>query len=356
MTSSLTVGLSGGFIALAALFGLLAWRDARAELAGRLAAGLCLSLAALELTTGPLGAALQAWLWTPLRIAGGFNVALLWLFCLAVLRDGFRIRRFEALGFILFSLGPLANMHDWNATPGATLLVLALAIAPFLAIGHVIWVAIAERGGDLVEGRHRARVWLVAILAAAALVSVASENIADRDLADFVRLALASLPGVTILGLWLTSIAPQSLRFEAPTAAESETALSKVDPRDQPLLVSLVAAMEQGLYREPGLTIERAAEALKTPTHRLRAVINHGLGHRNFAAFVNGYRLAYAKAALADPNRGRETILAIAYESGFAALQTFNRVFKEAEGDTPSGYREKRLREAAQNQRTPLDS
>jgi AraC-like DNA-binding protein len=81
----------------------------------------------------------------------------------------------------------------------------------------------------------------------------------------------------------------------------------------------------------------------------LRAVINQGLGHRNFASFVNGYRLAYAKAALADPVRGRETVLAIAYEAGFASLQTFNRVFKETEGDTPSGFREKRLRDAAQN-------
>lgn len=356
MTSSLTAGLSGGFIALAALFGLLAWRDARTEMTGRLAAGLCVSLASLELTTGPLGAALSAWVWTPLRIAGSFNVALLWLFCLAVLRDGFRLRRIEVLGFMLFSAGPLANMHDWNATPGAVPLVLAFAIAPFLAISHVIWVAIAERGDDLVEGRQRGRVWLVAILVAAALVSVTSENIADRDVADLVRLALASMPGVAILGLWLTSIAPQRLRFETPAAAESAAAAPKVDPRDQALLVRLVAAMEQGLYRESGLTIELAAETLKTPTHRLRAVINQGLGHRNFAAFVNAYRLTYAKAALADPNRGRETVLAIAYESGFAALQTFNRVFKEAEGDTPSGYREKRLREAAQNQKTPPDS
>jgi AraC-like DNA-binding protein len=353
MTSTLTAGLSGGFVALAVLLGYLAWRDARSELAGRLAAGLCVSLAALELATGPMGTALPPWVWAPLRVAGGFNVGLLWLFCLALLRDGFRLRRSEVIGFVVFSAGPLATMHDWSATPGADPLVALIAVAPFFAIGHIIWVAISEHGGDLVEGRQKARVWLVAILAAAALVSVASESLADGDRAAFVRLGLASLPGIVILGAWMSTINPGRLRFEKPETAESAQLPAGVDPRDQALLSALVTAMEQGLYREPGLTIERVAETLKTPTHRLRAIINQGLGHRNFAAFVNGYRLTYAKMALADPGRGRETVLAIAYESGFAALQTFNRVFKEAEGKTPSAYREKHLRDAAQIQKVP---
>lgn len=356
MTSTLTAGLSGGFIALACLFGLLAWRDTRAELAGRLAAGLCMSLAALEITTGPLGDGIATWVWAPLRIVGGFNVALLWLFCLSVLRDGFKVGRAESIGFVALSAGPLATMHDWSTTPGAEPLVWLIAVAPFLAIAHILWVAITERGGDLVEGRQRARFWMVAVLAAAAVVSVASEDIADTDTAALVRLGLASLPGISVLGIWLTAIRPGRLRFEAPVAADTQEPQTTVDPRDQALLATLADAMEQGLYREPGLTIERLAETLNVPTHRLRTVINQGLGHRNFAAFVNGYRLAYAKAALADPTRGRETVLAIAHKSGFAALQTFNRVFKDAEGDTPTGYREKRLRAAAQNQKTPPDS
>jgi AraC-like DNA-binding protein len=355
--STLTTALSGGFIVLAALLGLLAWRDARKELAGRLAAGLCLALVALEVTTGPIGATLPAWIWTPLRIVGGFNVGLLWLFCLAVLRDGFRLRRFETIGFMIFSIGPLATMQNWSAVPGAGPIVMLIAIAPFFAIGHIIWVAISEHGGDLVQGRQNARVWLVAILAAAALTSVASESFSDASAASLVRLGLASLPAIAIMSAWLTAIDTKRLRFEPPaTAAAIAPTEASVDPRDQALLATLVKTMDAGLYRESGLTIERLAEELKTPTHRLRAVINQGLGHRNFASFVNGYRLAYAKAALADPARGRETVLAIAYESGFAALQTFNRVFKDAEGDTPTGFREKRLREAAQNQKSPLIS
>lgn len=347
MTSALTAGLSGGFIALLGLLGLLAARDARDALAGRLLAWLCFSVAALELTTGPLGQTLASEIRTPLRVMGGFNVALLWLFCLAVLRDSFRIRHLEQVGFVLFSLGPLATMIDWGETPGADLRTTLIALAPLLAIGHIGWVALSERSGDLVEGRHRGRVWLVGLLATAALVSVVSENLGDPGTATLVRIALAGIPTLTVSCFWLTALEPGRLLFE-PAAATATP--SRIDPRDQSMLAALVEAMDAGLYREPGLTIERLAGTLRTPTHRLRVVINQGLGHRNFAGFVNGYRLAYAKAALADPVRGRETVLVIAYESGFAALQSFNRVFKDAEGETPTGFRERRLRQTAQNQ------
>jgi hypothetical protein len=43
MASTLTTGLSGGFVALAVMLGLLAWRHAGKELSGRLLAALCLS-------------------------------------------------------------------------------------------------------------------------------------------------------------------------------------------------------------------------------------------------------------------------------------------------------------------------
>ena len=353
MTSALTAGLSGGFIALVGLLGLLACRDARAALAGRLLAGLCASVAALELTTGPIGDSLPAGIWTPLRVIGGFNIAMLWLFCLAVLRDGFRIRRLEQVGFVLFSLGPLATMIDWGTMPGAGLRMTLIGLAPLLAIGHIGWVALWERGGDLVEGRQRGRVWLIGLLATAALVSVVSENLAESGTATLVRIALAGIPIVVVAYVWLTSLQPGRLLFEPAVAAGAR---SRVDPRDQSMLAALVETMEAGLYREPGLTIERLAETLRTPTHRLRIVINQGLGHRNFAAFLNGYRLTHAKAALADPARGRETVLAIAYESGFAALQSFNRVFKDAESETPTSFRERRLREAAQNRMMPPNS
>lgn len=246
-------------------------------------------------------------------------------------------------------------MFAWPETPQFVVFGVAVAIAPFVAIAHIVYIAIIERRGDLVEERLRARFWLPVVLVTAAFVSVAAEFIADGRWASAVRLFGAGLPGVAIIAWWLLALQPDRLTFASPKPA-SAPVLGAIDPRDQPLLSALQDAMTDGLYREHGLTLEILADRLKAPVHRVRAVINQGLGHRNFAAFVNGYRLRHAKVALADPARGRETVLAIAYESGFAALQTFNRVFKDSEGVTPTAYREKALQEAAQTLKKPLDS
>ena len=63
------------------------------------------------------------------------------------------------------------------------------------------------------------------------------------------------------------------------------------------------------------------------------------MGHRNFVAVLNGFRLAEVKAALVDPTQEDVTIITIALDAGFGSLGRFNRAFREAEGMTPSEYR-----------------
>jgi AraC-like DNA-binding protein len=68
-------------------------------------------------------------------------------------------------------------------------------------------------------------------------------------------------------------------------------------------------------------------------------LINGQLGYRNFAAFLNGYRLDEVKAALNDPTQRGVPILTIALDAGFGSLGPFNRAFREAEAMTPSEFR-----------------
>jgi AraC-like DNA-binding protein len=72
-------------------------------------------------------------------------------------------------------------------------------------------------------------------------------------------------------------------------------------------------------------------------------LINAQLGHRNFSAFVNGYRLAEAEAALADPGQAEIPILTIALDAGFGSIGPFNRAFKAHTGLTPTEYRRTRV-------------
>ncbi|WP_144007038.1 helix-turn-helix domain-containing protein, partial [Pelomonas sp. KK5] len=97
------------------------------------------------------------------------------------------------------------------------------------------------------------------------------------------------------------------------------------------------------VHREPGLTIAALAARMGLPEHRLRRLINQGLGQRNFNAFLNGYRLADARRWLADPAQADAPILTIAMDAGFQSLGPFNRAFKAETGMTPSEYRRQAL-------------
>ena len=354
-SASLALALSYGAIALLAVLAMLAARDARHTLQGRVLFLLALSVAALEASSGPGSILFAPLTRVALAVLGSLNVAFIWLFCLSILRDDFRLRRMEWAGAIMLVLGTTSVLVSSYGAGGNLAVTLFSAASPFVAIAHIGWVAVSGRSGDLVEPRRRVRMWIPAALATAAAVSVLSEEVKDAATASILRNGLATLPMTLALLWWLATLDPTRLHFES-TTADTEIG-PQTDVRDQALHAALRDLMEGSrFYREPELTIDALAARLSTPTHRLRALINAGLGFRNFAAFINGYRLAHAKAALADPERARETILSIAYEAGFASLQTFNRVFRDAVGVTPSGYRATALAQAAQNQKTPPTS
>jgi AraC-like DNA-binding protein len=93
------------------------------------------------------------------------------------------------------------------------------------------------------------------------------------------------------------------------------------------------------IYRQEGLTIAALAARLDLPEHRLRQAINEGLGHRNFNAFLNRYRIDEAKAALSDASQRDVPVLTIAMDAGFQSIGPFNRAFKADTGLTPTEFR-----------------
>jgi AraC-like DNA-binding protein len=99
-------------------------------------------------------------------------------------------------------------------------------------------------------------------------------------------------------------------------------------------------------YRSEDLSIAALAARLSVPEYRLRRLINQRLGHRNFNAFVNGFRLAEATAALADSSKRELPVLTIALTAGFQSIGPFNRAFKAATGLTPTEFRKQKLAES----------
>jgi AraC-like DNA-binding protein len=148
--------------------------------------------------------------------------------------------------------------------------------------------------------------------------------------------------------LWLTRLDGEKLTFQPLKAIAIES--PKLDPRDKNLHLQLLNEMQQQqAYRESGLTIRVLAARLKVPEHRLRALINQGMGYRNFSGFVNDYRIEAIKQAMQKPENARTPILTLALNEGFNSLAPFNRAFRAITGQTPTEYRDNLYRKANQN-------
>jgi AraC-like DNA-binding protein len=90
------------------------------------------------------------------------------------------------------------------------------------------------------------------------------------------------------------------------------------------------------------------ADDLAISRHKLSHVINSGQ-KKNFYKFINHFRVEEAKTMLADPSFDHYSVLGIAMECGFNAKTSFNRIFKEETGLTPTEFKQTLDRPASQS-------
>jgi AraC-like DNA-binding protein len=90
------------------------------------------------------------------------------------------------------------------------------------------------------------------------------------------------------------------------------------------------------------LTLDELAIQIGVSPHQLSQAINQQ-GGTNFFLLVNTYRVEVIKERLRDPAYASFSILGIAKDGGFKSKSTFNKIFKEITGETPSAYQNKGL-------------
>ncbi|NJN26540.1 MAG: AraC family transcriptional regulator [Cyclobacteriaceae bacterium] len=90
-------------------------------------------------------------------------------------------------------------------------------------------------------------------------------------------------------------------------------------------------------YLNQNLTIGELAELLHMPTYQLSQLINDQLG-QSFYEFINTYRVEEVKLRFFDPKYSHLTLPGIAMECGFSSKASFNRIFKQMTGLTPTEY------------------
>jgi AraC-like DNA-binding protein len=137
----------------------------------------------------------------------------------------------------------------------------------------------------------------------------------------------------------MASIVPMGLR-KSPKYAHSSLKPEEASRIEETLLRLMNT---EKLFQESSLTIDLLAARLKTSRHHLSQVLNEKLG-KTYVDYVCELRLEEAKIRLGNPANLRFTIAAIALDSGFNSVSSFNEVFKKRYGTTPSKFRDQLLK------------
>lgn len=96
-------------------------------------------------------------------------------------------------------------------------------------------------------------------------------------------------------------------------------------------------------YLDESLSLSQLAEELEISDKKLSELLNQHL-NTNFYNFINEYRVAEVKEKLTKKANEKYTLLSIAYDCGFQSKTSFNRVFKQKTGMSPSKFRQLQVR------------
>ena len=271
-----------------------------------------------------------------------FNGVFFWWFALSLFDDAFVMTWRKMIPLIVIGVLHYGERMVVGQPVSAVSIVHNLIIIGLA--GHAVWIALHDRAEDLVAPRRHFRLVFAYAVGGIVVFTAAAETYFAFHPVPAVALQVqaASVLGLSyVFAFWLLS-ANQALfarekpgQGTAPLGLETATAA----PSANPAFASLMVLMDDGVYREEGLSVANLAEKVGIPEHQLRRLINTELGYRNFSAFLNSRRIEDAKSMLSDPKNAQKQVLQIALNLGYGSIAPFNRAFKAATGVTPTAYR-----------------
>jgi AraC-like DNA-binding protein len=373
--------LRGILLALLVLLAARLLRDRPRLPAAQAAAALCAGACVQVIGSMPIIELTLPLRWqAPLIAVSVANVVLFWVFVQGLFDDDFRFEPVHGIAWAAVLL--LSGVNCLLAAEGRTAAAqvtggLQRAVPLVFAVLAVMAAARHWRD-DLVEERRHVRAFIVGMgvaytvlmlvarlasergrlsdvmalvdaLLLLVIVAVAAWHFLRVSATDLFPSAAAALPPVTVAAHVASPSAASAAATPPPSDARVREAAppEAADPADDRLAEALHRAMvDERAYRSDDLSIASLAARLAVPEYRLRRLINRRLGHRNFNAYVNSFRLADARNALADPQRRELPVLTIALEAGFQSIGPFNRAFKAATGLTPTEFRRENIAES----------
>jgi AraC-like DNA-binding protein len=352
--------LRGAGIALFATTGALFLRDRPDSTLARVGAVFAVGLVVQLASSSPPFEASVPLAWqAPLVAVSVANGVLFWIFVQALFDDDFAVRPLHGATWLavaaLAGYNCASGWHDTSLV--GRLAIAAQRVAPLIFAILAVAAAAARWRQDLVESRRRLRAWIVGSGSAYSVamvvlrlasphgrLDVAASTFDAAATAGIGVIATLAFAGVRRSELVVPEAAAPKREPTRNLDADDTAGETANDGVDDANLVALERAMrEEHAYRDEGMTVAALASRLALPEYRLRRLINRRLGHRNFNAFINGYRLTEAREALSDPAKRQLPVLTIALTAGFESIGPFNRAFKAETGVTPSEYRRRSL-------------
>jgi AraC-like DNA-binding protein len=104
-----------------------------------------------------------------------------------------------------------------------------------------------------------------------------------------------------------------------------------------------IAMTRDKLFKDEKFNLSKLSVALDVNSTYISKAIR-SKGYSNFNTYLNIYRINYVKKLFTEIDFQKTTLMYIYTEAGFSNQSTFNRVFKQIEGITPSEYFQKNLK------------
>lgn len=134
----------------------------------------------------------------------------------------------------------------------------------------------------------------------------------------------------------LFRIYPQAFFVQDKAASKTSPVDAPLSPAEQEALSALITLMDvDKIYQETSLTRTSLAQELKISEGLLSRLVSAHY-NKSVPQLINSLRVKDAMALIAETDA---PIQNIAEEAGFSSSATFNRVFKELTGKSPSDYR-----------------
>jgi len=94
---------------------------------------------------------------------------------------------------------------------------------------------------------------------------------------------------------------------------------------------------KEKLYKDENLSLKRVADLLEVSVSYMSQIINI-VSKKSFSTLINEYRTQEVLEAFQEGKHIRYSLLSIAFDAGFSSKSTFNSVFKNVLGCSPSQY------------------